>query len=267
MKNWIPYLAALFVIVALLVSFYLDLQNLADSGSVDMRNRITGIRLLEKGIDPYHYHWHEGEPPEYIDLRNNPHLDVSKTTVTPTLLLLELPFAGVPYRTTQYIWLIVQWFLLLGIGFLWWRAAPTQLSRWFVILFVTGFSFTDSWRWEAERCQAYLLIAFIFTCWLTATLSPRQSNGFIAGLIAGFLITLRPPCLLLIPFMAIHRRGQLAGTALGTLLSATLPMLFKIDIWTNYFSAMKSFSHLYRYGINPDKGPQHFPPTLSLIHI
>jgi len=41
--------------LALLVSFVVDLANTNVNGAIDLRNRITGARLLESGIDPYTY--------------------------------------------------------------------------------------------------------------------------------------------------------------------------------------------------------------------
>jgi len=51
--------------LVLLCSFGFDYQNMAHGGSIDLRNRITGIRLLEKGVDPFHYKWRKGEPSEF----------------------------------------------------------------------------------------------------------------------------------------------------------------------------------------------------------
>ena len=251
------------VALALLASFGLDLSNIAHSGSVDLRNHITGVRLLEHGIDPYHYQWHAGEPSEYIDLRYNQNLPVTKTTVTPALLLVHLPFAPLPYRATQYLWLVTQWLMLLATAGLWLRACATSFQRWLVLLVITGFSYTAAWRWEAERGQAYLLLAFLFTCWQTTTLDPKRTNSFLAGSIAGFLIALRPPFLLLLPFLALHRRGQLLGAVTGLLLGIGLPMLLNPACWTEYASAMQTFSHLYRNGINPPHATLPYPPVIE----
>ncbi|MCE0521336.1 MAG: glycosyltransferase 87 family protein [Methylacidiphilales bacterium] len=268
MKGVFPLVGRVIVGLALLASFGIDWANTEQGGAVDLRNRITGVRLLERGIDPYHYKWHEGDPPEYIDLRNNPALPVSKTTVTPALLLLHLPFAALPYRVTQFLWLFAQWLMLLGTGWLWWRACTTPLAGWLVALFMTGLTYTAAWRWEAERGQAYLLLAFLFSYWQMATMDPKRGNGFVPGCVMGFLVALRPPFLLLLPFLALHRRGQLLGVAAGLLFGFGLPMLMSPNCWTDYFSAMQTFSHLYRYAVIPPHGPAlHYPPIIEGIPI
>jgi hypothetical protein len=251
--------------IALLVSFYLDFANTAQGGAIDLRNRITGLRLLEHGIDAYHYKWHEGEPPEFCDLYNNPNLPVSKTTATPALLLLHLPLAPLPYRLAQFLWFFAQWALLLGTGWLWLRACATARARWLVALFVVGFTYTAAWRLHAERGQAYVVPAFLFAAWLTATLDPKRGGGFVAGCVAGFLVALRPPFILLAPFLALHRRGQLGGAAVGLLLGFGLPLLINPAGWTDYFPAMQTHSELYRNDFDPRPGPQSYPPRIEGI--
>jgi hypothetical protein len=190
---------------------------------------------------------------------------VSKTTATPALLMLHLPLAALPYRLAQFLWFFLQWLLLLGTGWLWLRACATPGARLLVALFVAGFTYTAAWRLHAERGQTYVLLAFLFACWLTATMDPKRGNGFLAGCVAGFLVALRPPFVLLAPFLAWHRRGQLAGAAAGLLLGFGLPLLMNPAGWTDYFSAMQTHSELYRNGFDPAPGPRHYPSTIEGI--
>jgi hypothetical protein len=251
--------------LALVVSFGLDFANTAQGGAIDLRNRITGVRLLEHGIDPYHYKWREPEPAPYCDPYNNPVLPVSKTTATPALLLLHAPLAALPYRLGQMLWFLAQWLLLLGTMALWIRACATFRPRLLVALFFTGFTYTAAWRLHAERGQSYVLLLFLFACWLAVTLQPPRRQEFLAGCAAGLLIALRPPFLLLAPFLALHRRGQLPGMATGLLLGLGLPLLFLPSCWTDYFAAMQTHSDLYRNGFDPLPGPQHFPARIEGI--
>ena len=87
--------------VALFVSFVIDLANTNANGAIDLRNRITGARLLESGINPYTYKWHSGDPDIYCDVFNNPNplVTVSKTTASPALLILFAIGVGGGYGT------------------------------------------------------------------------------------------------------------------------------------------------------------------------
>ena len=263
-KNILPILGWVILGSVLLFSLGIDLLHTTQSGAVDFRNRITGARLLAHGIDAYHYKWHEGDPPEYCDLRNIiPSLPVSKTTVTPAVLVLELPPAALPYRTAQFVWLFGQWILLLGIGWLWMRECPGAQLRWLIALFLTSFTFTVPWRWHAERGQEYIVPAFLFACWLMATLDAKRSRDFLAGFIAGFLVALRPPFALLLPFIALHRRRQWPGVMSGVLIGFGLPLLFRPGIWGDYFSAMRTYSDVYREGLSPQRVALPYPPTIE----
>jgi hypothetical protein len=251
----------------LFASFVLDVLNVTQGGAIDLRNRITGIRLMADRLDAYHYKWQEPEPPEYCDPFNNPLLKVSKTTATPAMLLLHWPLALLPYRLAEFLWFPLQWLLLLGTAWLWIRRFPKMHQRLLFAALVTGFTYTAAWRLHAERGQSYVLLLFLFAWWLAASLEPQTGNRFWAGLPAGLLMTLRPPFLLLVPFLLLHRRGQLSGTALGLLLGIGLPLLVNSESWPEYASAMQTHSELYRTDTNPLPPPQSYPPTIEGIPI
>jgi hypothetical protein len=248
---------------ALLVSFIIDAMNTSAGGAIDLRNRITGARLLESNINPYTYKWTRDDQEIYCDVYNNPNVPVSKTTASPALLLLHAPLAALPYRDGEFAWLIAQWLLLLGTGWLWWRACTAEWQRRGIALVLTGFTFTAAWRLHAERGQSYVLLAFIFAAWLALTLDRRWTRHWAVGIVAGILIAIRPTFLLLVPFLALHRRAQLIGVAIGLLVSVGAPMLAHQPCWPEYYAAMQVNSELYRNDINPRPGALHWPATLE----
>jgi hypothetical protein len=123
----------------------------------------------------------------------------------------------------------------------------------------TGFTYTAAWRLHAERGQAYVLLAFVFAAWLALTLDHTWGRHWAVGLLAGFLAALRPPFLLLAPFLALRLRAQVIGCVAGLLIGLGGPMLIHPPCWTEYFSAMETNSELYRNDVNPRPGPQHYP--------
>jgi hypothetical protein len=263
MKGLLPIWVWVVLGLALVVSLWIDFANTAQGGAIDLRNRITGERLLEHGIDAYRYKWSEGDPAEYCDLYNNPRLPVSKTTATPTLLMVNMPLAALPYRVAQLLWFFVQWALLLGMGWIWLRAGKTMLQRGLIALFIAGFTYTSAWRLHAERGQAYVLLAFLFVVWLAATLDGRKFKEFAAGFLAGVLVALRPPFALLVPFIALHRRGQLPGVVVGIVVGFGAPLFIYAASWGEYFSGMQANSEIYRSGDDVLPGPQNYPPTIE----
>jgi hypothetical protein len=265
MKEFTPVWAWVILGVALAISLYVDLSNTMTSGSIDLRNRITGTRTMMADIAPYHYKWHKGEPPEYCDLYNNPTLPVSKVTATPTALLLLVPLAALDYGSAQLLWLFLQWALLLGTAWLWLRRSENFQQWLFIAGSTAGFTYTAAWRLHAERGQAYVLLLFVFAVWLVLTLDSKKGNGFIAGCVAGLLIALRPPLLVLLPFLALHRRGQLLGAAVGLLVSAGIPTLINPAAWPDYFSAMHDYAGIYTSFVEAPFQAQAYPDTIEGI--
>ena len=263
MNKVLPIIGCVLAVLALAYSFRIDFQNTIQGGAIDLRNRITGARLFEAGIDPYHYKWHHDDPDIYCDVYNNPYLPVSKTTVTPSMLLVHAPYAIAPYRLGQFLWFFTQWALLVGTGIFWVRACPKAWQRWLVVAFVVGFSFTGAWRLHAERGQSYVLLAFLFSAWLTGTLDPKWRDTFSTGFLAGLLATLRPPFLLLGLFIGLHRRGQLMGALAGLAVGVILPMAIHPAIWSEYFSAVADNATLYLSGDTTLPGKQQYPETIE----
>jgi hypothetical protein len=264
MKSFPPAVAFGALAALLFFSFLVDAANMNQGGAIDLRNRITGARLLMHGINPYTYKWNRSEPEEFCDPYNNPRLKVSKTTATPALLVATMPYALFPYRNGQYLWFLTQWALLLGTAWLWWRRCADRPRRLLLGALVTGLTYTAGWRLHAERGQSYVLLLFLFGAWLALTLDPpTRRRTLMAGLVAGLLMTLRPPFALLLPILAWRWRGQLPGAAAGLLLGLCVPLFFSGPIWGDYFSAMQLHSSLYRNAIDPPPGQQMFPPTVE----
>ncbi len=249
--------------LAFVVSVGIDFSHEMQGGAADFRNRITGARLIEHGIDPYHFIWYPGDPAEFCDWRNNPKMTVSKTTVTPTMLVIYGPLAALPYRVAQFLWLFMQWLLLLGTAWLWLRGETSAWRRWAVAFFLIGFTFTPGWRWEAERGQCYALLFFLFAYWLVSTRAVGRGSDFVAGFVAGMLVALRPPFVVLLPFVALHRRAQLPGAAAGFLACMVLPLLMNSHVWMYYASAMQTNSDYYRHTSLPPRPPQAFPEMIE----
>jgi hypothetical protein len=266
MKSFPPAVGFGALVLLLIVSFFIDAHNVGQGGAIDLRNRITGARLLANGVNPYTYKWARSEPEEYCDPYNNPQLPVSKTTATPALLVATMPYALFPYRNGQYLWFATQWALLLGAGWLAWRRGGDDYQRLLLGALVTGFTYTAAWRLHVERGQSYVLLLFLFAAWLALTLKPgTRGRTFLTGFVAGLLMTFRPPFALLLPAMAWRWRGQLPGMVAGLLIGLGLPLIFSHSTWNDYFAAMQVHSSLYLNAIDPAPGPQAYPPTVENI--
>ena len=251
----------------LVISFVIDCHNVTAGGTIDFRNRITGTRVFQMGQDPYRYKWNSNEPPELCDPYNNPALPISKVTVSPTLLMFNLPLARLSYRGAQFMWLTIQWILLLGTGYVWWNLIPQKRKRWLWACAVVGFTYTVAWRHHADRGQAYVVMLFLISCWFAAIKNEKYKNSVLGGMVVGLLVALRPPLLLaLVPFQLIRCRKQLLGTVMGLALFAGMPTLWNASCWKQYQSGMETWSQLYRDGHhNPRPPAQAFPAEVEQI--
>lgn len=269
MKSTLPVIAIFVLGVLLVVSIGVDCGNMASGGSIDLRNRITGTRLFAAHQDAYHYKWTTAGPPDWCDPFNNLALPITRTTVTPSLLMLNLPLAPLSYRYIQSVWLIAQWLMFLVTAALWMMVIPKGRLRWLWAMVVTGFTFTVAWRHHTDRGQAYVVMLFLLACWMLATRHSKLGNGLIPGLVAGLLVALRPPFLLLLgPFLLLRRRGQILGAIVGLALSAGLPLLWSTSCWSDYQRAMQTWSELYRAGtFNPRPPPQAYPAQVEGLAI
>ena len=269
MKSPRQGLAGFILGLMLIISFVIDCRHVTAGGTIDFRNRITGTRLFQMGEDPYRYKWNSNEPPELCDPYNNPALPISKVTVTPTLLMFNLPLARLAYRGAQFFWLTAQWILLLGTAYVWWRMIPASRKRWLWAFAVVGFTYTVAWRHHADRGQAYVVMVFLLSCWIAITNNEKYRNTIRGGLMVGLLVALRPPLLLiLVPFQAIRCRRQLLGSFGGLVLFAGMPLLWNSSCWHQYQSAMGTWSQLYRDAQhNPRPPAQAFPAEIEGVPI
>jgi len=254
------------VLVSLVIfSFFANWILVTKGGSIDYRNRVTGARLLVSGNDPYHYKWQYGQPDRWCDIYDNPALPITKTTVSPTMLLVSAPLAMLPYPSSQRLWLVGQWALLAGIWFMWWRHwRHSRTTKWWWTALVVAFTYTLAWHHHIDRGQAYVLLTFLLGLWMQLSLSNHPKQGWFCGLVAGLLICLRPPLLLVIaPFVLVRRRNQWLGAVIGLALGLAAPILFRSSVWSDYAKAMNTWSEVYRTDHQPRPGARAFPPEIE----
>lgn len=258
-------LAVLVLAGVLLASFMEDWQMVTTGGSIDYRNRITGARVMARGMDPFHYKWRSGAEPELCDPFNNLAMKVSLTTVTPTALLLMLPVAKLSYGEAQVLWLVIEWLCLLGIGVLWGRLLEPGWKRWVWAAVIAGFSHTLAWKQHVDRGQIYILLGLLLVLWVTLV---KQRRANWAGVVAGLLLCLRPPVLLvLLPFIGLRDRSQWRAAVLSACVFALLPLAFRGGIWSDYLQGMQGWSELQRHGDKPRPPAQKYPATVEGIEI
>lgn len=241
-------LFTVFLMVALLAcwGFIQDAIHTGRGGSIDLRNRITGVRLAAEHRDPYFYKWSRTESDRYCDLFNSPASPVSHTTVTPVTLTAFFPLKNLPYPVSQWLWFAVQ-YACLGLGlYAWCRSTPRQHWLWGGLL-TCLFCLSPHWRLHVDRGQSYVLYAGLFLALIAWGQRPGKSGPWLEGLTASLLTLLRPTYGLLLGVgVARGKAIALAATGTGLLSWAVLPVLMAGSaIWGNYFKAMAVHARLY----------------------
>jgi len=154
-------------------------------------------RLLVAGEDAYHYKWLPGAPETWCDVYANRALPITKTTVTPAMLLVAAPSPPLPIPSPR------------RFGF----SSSGPCSGNLVALARTACEpaladrldglgrglYLDSGLAAPYRSRASLCPSrFLFSLWLTLSIKQKAGASKWAGAVAGLLIAVRPPFLLIL---------------------------------------------------------------------
>lgn len=237
-----------FMIVALFAGwgFIQDAINTGRGGSIDLRNRVTGVRLAAEQQDPYFYKWKQTGNERFCDPFNAPSSPVGTTTVTPVTLTVFFPLKDLPYPVSQWLWFAAQ-YGCLGLGlYAWCRSTPRQHWLWGALL-TCLFCLSPHWRLHMDRGQSYVLYPALFLALIAWGQKPGKYGLWLEGLAASLLTLLRPTYGILLGVGVARRKpAALIASGTGLLLWAVLPILLAGPaIWQNYFKAMAIHARLY----------------------
>lgn len=244
MNTYFKYFLLILLIYSVFIAFVgisSDTFYTIKYGGIDLRNRVVGARVWLDGRDPYFTKWEEDTPDYYLDGRDYFYdLPVSRCTVTPSLLLLHLPFASLNYKTQQYLWFILQEILLLITIYILAFHAKSN----FKLILIIGFMFQIGayfWRFHVANGQIYVLYLFLITVAYTLVKSPLKNRDFWAGFVLGILASWRPPVLIMgVPMMIFKKWKLISGGICGVLVGFVSSLFISgIGIWKSYFAAMK----------------------------
>jgi Glycosyltransferase family 87 len=235
-----PILLTLLFILFMIASFYSDLQDTLHYGGIDFRTRVVGARVVLAGKDPYFFNWRPGLPDTFIDPQVQPNAKNSRLTVTPSALMLHLPFAKYAYLNQKIIWLIFQWIAFLSTIIIFLSQSDSMGKSYLIGLLSICFAYSFFWKLHIERGQLYIFyIALLSMAWFLAKKGSHILRIF-SGLIMGFTVCLRPPvALVLLPFILHRQWWIILGSAIGVVFGFILPIPWSgLSIWKSYFSSM-----------------------------
>ena len=266
LKNWLKtnskgekflLVLAAFSIAFFILGFFIDFNNVLKYGSIDLRNRIVGARLLSTEYSPYFFKWNKDISDRLLDPMQPTNVKVGFTSVTPDVLFLLSSFSWLDYKYVKIIWFFFQYFFFLYIAvFFFFRAKERWRKYLIIILSLFFIAQSSAWRMYVERGQIYIFYAFLLCLVYQLYSSSFKYKEFFSGALLGFGVFLRPLFVLIfLPFL-INRKtkfiyGGIAGFFIGLLIAIALS---KVSIWQDYFLAMKSWSEVQLAGIQLSSG-------------
>ncbi len=238
------------------ISISYDTVNTLKYGALDLRNRVVGTRVQLDGKDPYFFKWDQSTPEKYVDARDFYYdLPVSRLTVPPNVLTLHAPFAGIPYKTQQILWAIMQWILLLISIILLSNIANSIIKKkiiWIIGLLIIASSFF--WRLHIDKGQIYIL--FLFMIILSYWLVKKKDNYILSGFILGLTASFRPPVILMgIPYLIKRKWKFILSGLIGMIISFVSSLFIApFSIWKSYFNSMEFHEKFHLLIIRPTYG-------------
>ena len=236
--------ALLLLLIVSALGVVQDINDTAEFGQIDLRNRVVGARAMVLGHNPYTYRWRPGDPTTLLDPYFGPGGDISGVTVTPVVLAGHAVFAGVHYRYQKFIWLFVQLGLFGGMVWVAIQRAGDPETKAAVLLAGVMFSCSTFWRVHVDRGQVYVLFSFLAVLFIASFAWRSRHRGAWGGFILGLLVCLRPQmALLALPFLIYRKLDCLLGAVAGVALGLLSPLAVSQTAWVDYTHAMINYVH------------------------
>jgi hypothetical protein len=212
----------------------------------DLRNRVTGSRMVKDGRSPYFYKWKTEDGLRYYDPGNFDSLRPANMTSTPFLYRLLSPIAGLPESKISAYWLVMEYLILAGISLFAFFQARTTLQKQAVLLVFLLVLLTNGWKEHIAHGQTYLLVPLFAVLFLAFGKIRRYHVwALLAGAAAACMILIRVNTILFfIPFLFMSRdftRPWLAWFGIPLVLFAcwTLSSPHERSLWQDYFNNIR----------------------------
>ena len=216
-------------------------------GSVDLRNRIVGSRIIshQKGVSPYFYKWEKTDGENYIDIYDTPDISVNRNTVTPFVLQLLQPVSNFKFQHIASGWYIAEVAALMLIVLLIASILKEWQHRFYVLfssLIIIGCS--QGWLLHNINGQVYIFYALLLTILFYYFNNNRGLSDILCGLILTIFILMRPIAIVfLFPFL-LKRKWKAIGFffLFTTLYFIQQYINHELWLWKDYASAIKQWA-------------------------
>ena len=213
----------------------------------DLRNRITGARLMRDGLDPYLYIWKNGLPLRYYDSNLPQNLPVSVATATPAFHWLIGPLAELPQYQINVSWFFLEWASAVTSVLLAINLATSRLYKSLISLAGALFCLTAGFKQHIFQGQLYLFVPalMMITIWLI-----EKRKNLLAYIIGGLCLTIiffiRPTFLILLAPLILYKKAN--PFVLAAFLSTVTYAVFAFinptqkQAWISYAQSIRFYS-------------------------
>jgi hypothetical protein len=207
----------------------------------DLRNRVTGARMVKDGRSPYFYKWRQGDGLRYYDPQNFDIWLPSHMTSTPVLYRLLSPLVEMPQAAISKWWLALEYVLLFSMVLWAFLRARTPAQQQAVLLVFILVLLTNGWKQHVANGQTYLWIPFFAMLFLAFwEKNGHPARAIAAGIAACCLIGIRPNTVLFfVPFLFLlprYSRKWLLGCCIPLVLYLgwTFSSPHERSLWQDY---------------------------------
>jgi Glycosyltransferase family 87 len=208
----------------------------------DLRNRVTGARMIKDGRSPYFYKWKKGEGLRYYDPENFDSVGPSNMTSTPVLYRILSPLVELPQATISVCWLAAEYLILACLALFALSQAGSGLQKQLVLLVCLLALLTNGWKEQVANGQTYLLVPLFAMLFLVFWQKSNHAAWAIAaGASAACLVLIRVNTLLFfVPFLFMTRRHTRSWLIvffipIGLFAVWTLSTARERGFWRDYF--------------------------------
>jgi hypothetical protein len=217
----------------------------------DLRNRVTGARMIKDGRSPYFYKWKKGEGIRYYDPENFDSVGPSNMTSTPVLYRILSPLVELPQATISVCWLAAEYLILACLTLFALSRAGSGLQKQLVLLVCLLALLTNGWKEQVANGQTYLFVPLFAMLFLVFWQKSNHAAWAIAaGASAACLVLIRVNTLLFfVPFLFMTRRHTASWLfaffiPIGLFAVWTLSTAHERGLWRDYFQNVKEATTL-----------------------
>lgn len=226
----------------------------------DFRVRIVGSRAMLRGINPYTLDY-SPQLPEILQDPDQYAKGLSRCPYPPSLLLFYLPLAPFPYPLARGLSMFLEWSALLSTIALLARVIRSQqLRSIFVIIALTLFAGSFSWRLHIERGQYHVFATFLLA-WGTYEILHKRKDSWKAGIPFGLVLSMRPTVAIVLLLLLLTKFYKTTLTAIGT---ATIIVLITLHFgglkfWQDWSKLVRRYEDIIVGLENLQPIKQRFP--------